>query len=133
MKNKHKYILVVDDEQKITEQIEKILVNNLDCSVDVAYNGKEALDKMEDKERYDLLIIAILIPKLNGIEVCGYMMRGEKLKTIPVLLISLLPLNSDAFNKSLKKFYEFRVVKGLLEKPFSNEDLLAKVQTIINK
>ncbi len=133
MDNTQKHILVVDDEQETTEQIKRALSGNLDCAVDVAYNGKEALDKLRAEEHYDLLILDILVPKLNGIEVCEFMIQDKKLKQIPTLLISILPLNSDDFQKSLAKFEEFAVVKDVLEKPFSDGELLAKVKKIIGK
>ncbi len=126
-----KHILVVDDEQEVTEQVKRALSGNLDCVVDIAYNGKEALDKLRTEEHYDLLVLDILVPKLNGIEVCEFMIQDQKLKQIPTLLISILPLNSDDFQKSLVKFKEFAVVKDVLEKPFSDEELLTKVKKIL--
>ena len=73
----------------------------------------------------------MLLPKLNGVEVFQYMMRNEKLKKIPVLLISILPLDSASFQKSLRSYGEFRIIQGVLQKPFSNEDLVAQVKNII--
>lgn len=131
--NTQKHILVADDEQEVVEQIRHALAANLNCTVEVTYNGKEALDKLRVDEHYDLLIMDILLPKLNGIEVCEFMIQDQKLKQIPTLLISILPLNSDDFQKSLVKFKEFAVVKDVLEKPFVNRDLLAKVEKIIKK
>ncbi len=131
MNETQKHILVVDDEQEITEQIKSVLAGNFDCAVDIAYNGKEALDKMEKEEHYDVLILDILIPKLNGMEVCQAMIKDQKLKKIPILLISILPLNSDDFQRSLNKFEELTIVRDVLEKPFSDEDLLVKVGKII--
>jgi len=131
MDTTRKHILVVDDEQETTLQIKRALSGNLDCVVDIAYNGKEALDKLREVEHYDLLVLDILVPKLNGIEVCEFMIQDQKLKQIPTLLISILPLNSDDFKRSLVKFKEFAVVKDVLEKPFSDEDLLLKVEKII--
>ncbi len=131
MDTTRKHILVVDDEQETTMQIKRALSGNLDCVVDIAYNGKEALDKLREVEHYDLLVLDILVPKLNGIEVCEFMIQDQKLKQIPILLISILPLNSDDFKRSLVKFKEFAVVKDVLEKPFSDEDLLLKVKNII--
>lgn len=132
MDNIRKRILVVDDEQEVTEQIKRTLSGNFDCVVDVAYNGKESLDKMEEG-RYDLLILDMLVPKLNGMEVCQAMIEDQKLKMIPILLVSILPLNSDDFQKSLNKFEELAMVRDVLEKPFSNEDLLIKVGKIIGR
>lgn len=131
MDSLYKNVLVVDDDQEITEQVKRVFMGNLNCTVDIAYNGKEALDKMEENGPYDLLVLAILIPKLDGIEVCQAMIRNENLKKIPVLLTSILPLGSEAFQKSLKKFDEFSVVKDILEKPFADQDLLDKAWAIL--
>lgn len=129
-KENKKHILVADDEQEVVEQIRHILAADLNCTVEVTYNGKEALDKLHAIEHCDLLIMDILLPKLNGIEVCEFMIQDQKLKQIPTLLISILPLDSDDFQKSLVKFKEFAVVKDVLEKPFSDKNLIIKVMKI---
>jgi len=126
-------ILIVDDDQAITEQIKSTLSSAMDCEIDIAYDGKAALEKLKRDGPFDLLILAILIPRLSGTEVCQAMIYDEKLKHIPVLLVSVLPLYSDAFRKSLEKFDELSVVKALLEKPFSREDLLTKVKAIVGR
>lgn len=131
--SKQKHILVADDEQETVEQIKRVLHANFNCVVDVAYNGKEALDRLRMAEYFDLLILDLLLPKLNGIEVCEFIIQDQKLKQIPALLVSILPLNSDDFQKSLVKFKEFAVVKDVLEKPFSDSNLLAKVDKILDK
>jgi len=129
-KNKKK-ILVADDDQEIVNQIRHALFLHLECTIQGVFNGKEAIDGMEKEIQYDLLILDMLLPKLNGVEVCQYMMRNEKLKKIPVLLISILPLDSAAFQKSLKTYGEFRIIRGVLQKPFANEALVAQVKKII--
>lgn len=131
MNTTRKHILVVDDEQETALQIKRALANNLDYIIDSSCDGIEALSKLREVEHYDLLVLDILVPKMNGIEVCEFMIQDQKLKQIPILLISILPLNSDDFKRSLVKFKEFAVVKDVLEKPFSNEDLLLKVDSII--
>lgn len=131
MNTTRKHILVVDDEQETTLQIKRALANNLDYVIDSSCDGIEALSKLREVDHYDLLVLDILVPKMNGIEVCEFMIQDQKLKQIPILLISILPLNSDDFKRSLVKFKEFAVVKDVLEKPFSNEDLLLKVDNII--
>ncbi len=131
MNTTRKHILVVDDEQETTLQIKRALANNLDYVIDSSYDGIEALNKLREVDHYDLLVLDILVPKMNGIEVCEFMIQDQRLKRIPILLISILPLNSDDFKRSLVKFKEFAVVKDVLEKPFSNEDLLLKVDNII--
>ena len=129
---KYKHILIIEDEQDVVQQIKMALYTHFDCTVDVAYNGKEGLDKLKEGEVYDLVILALLIPALNGIEVCQAMLEDDRLKGIPVLLISVLPLSSEAFQRSRQKFKELVLVREVLEKPFSNTALLKKVQTILS-
>ncbi len=131
--NKKYRILVADDDQETVDQVRHALFLHFDCRIDGVFNGKEAVDTLDAGEAYDLLILDILLPKLNGVEVCQYMVKDEKLKKIPVLLISILPLNSEAFHRSLKKFDEFYVVKGMLEKPFANDDLVKCAKDILGK
>lgn len=128
---KYKKILVIEDEQDVVEQIKMTLYAHFDCTVDATYNGKEGIDKLKEGECYDLVILAVLIPALNGIEVCHAMMEDDQLKGIPVLLISVLPLSSRAFQKSRQKFKELALVREVLEKPFTDKALLKKVKTIL--
>lgn len=128
---KYKHILIIEDEQDVVEQTKRALYTHLDCTVDVAYNGKEGLDKLKEGESYDLVVLAVLIPSLNGIEVCKGMMEDDRLKSIPVLLISVLPLSSRAFQRSRAKFKELALVREVLEKPFTDKALLKKVKTIL--
>jgi len=126
-----KKILIVDDDQGTVKQIKRAITSHFDWFPEVAYNGEEAFGKIKNNTPYDLVILDLLIPKLNGIEICQEMAKDERLKKIPVLLISILPLRSRAFTKSLEKFSELSVVKMVLEKPFSEKDLLEKVKNII--
>ncbi len=124
-------ILVVDDDKEIIEIVKTTLTTDPSYEIGIAYDGEEALEQLKRNLSYDLLILDILIPKLSGIEVCQFLVQNEKLKKIPVLLISDLPIYSDVFRESCEKFDELSVVKGLLEKPFSINDLLIKVKTTV--
>jgi DNA-binding response OmpR family regulator len=124
-------ILVVDNDKNTAETIRLALTTRGGYEVDVAYGGKEALEKMKATEPYGLLVLDIMMPELSGIDVCRLMAQDEKLKRIPVLMVSALPVSSKSFRESLGKFDELQVVKDILEKPFSLEDLLGKVKAVI--
>lgn len=125
-------ILVVDNDEDTVEIIKLALTLKGGYEVDVAYGGKEALEKMKVYELYGLLVLDIMMPELSGIDVCRLMVQDEKLKRIPVLIVSALPVSSKSFQESLEKFNELQVVKDILEKPFSLDDLLGKVRAAVS-
>ena len=63
-----KRVLVVDDEKLIVKGIRFSLEQD-DMEVDCAYDGEEALEKVSN-QRYDVILLDIMLPKLTGLEVC---------------------------------------------------------------
>jgi len=113
-------VLVVEDEHRIAHALQKGLEQER-YAVDVAYTGTEGYD-LASTEDYDLIILDIMIPGLDGITVCKKL-REEKIHT-PILLLTA---KGQIENK----------VKGLdagaddyLTKPFSFEELLARVRAL---
>ncbi len=121
--------LIVDNDINTVETL-KAAVAGAVHQADVAYSGKEALEKMKDGNRYDLLLLDIMMPGVSGIDVCRLMTQDERLRVIPVLLVSALPIASKAFQESMGEFDELGVVKDVLEKPFEIDDLLLKVRAV---
>ena len=128
---KKKRILVVDNDINAAKTFKSALSVDVDYKIDVAYSGEECLNKMKNNQ-HDLLILDIMMPKVSGIDVCQSMIKDNKLKKIPVLLISSLPVSSRTFRNSIKKFKELKVVKDMLEKPFSISRLIKKCEAILN-
>ena len=114
-------ILVVEDELKITYFIKKGLeIENF--MVDVANDGKLGFE-MAKKNNYDLIILDIMLPGMNGLEICKTL-RKEKIKT-PIIFLTALDTSED-------------MVKGLeagaddyLVKPFSFKELVARINTLL--
>lgn len=116
-------ILVAEDEIDLNNIISKYLKKN-SFSVDSVYNGKEALNFLK-YSNYDLVILDIMMPQLNGFEII------KNLRIInnntPILLLTAM---DDTENK----------VKGLnlgaddyLTKPFNFDELLARIKAIIRR
>ena len=76
-------ILVADDEKEIRDLLEIYLINE-GYKVIKAQDGQEALDII-DKEEIDLLVLDIMMPRVNGIEVCK---KIRETKNIPILMLS---------------------------------------------
>lgn len=122
-----KKILVVDDEKMITKSI-AMRLSNENYEVDVADDGASALGKFvacEDDSAYDLVILDIMMPGMDGVEVLKAMRREEKLRGIdygdgvPVIMLTALKEKCfDSFNEGCDDY---------IVKPFKSEDLIAKV------
>lgn len=116
-------ILVVEDEIKITRFIKKGLEME-HYTIDVAYDGEEALEKAEINS-YDLIILDIMIPKVDGIEVCRKI-RESKIDT-PIIMLTAKDTVEDR-------------VRGLdagaddyLAKPFAFGELVARIRALLRR
>ncbi len=78
-------ILVVDDEKDIVELLEYNLLR-VGYKVITAFNGKEAQEKLS--ENPDLIILDVMMPLMNGYELCTYIKKNEKYKHIPVIILT---------------------------------------------
>lgn len=126
-------ILIIDDDISAATTLKALLMSQESFEIDVVYAGREGLNKMIAEPAYDLLILDIMMPDFSGIEVCRAMSTNEKLKQIPVMLASALPITSKELSDLMAEFKALNVVKGVLEKPFVVEDLLAEIHRIVDK
>ena len=124
-------ILIIDDDMSAAITLKALLMSRENFEIDVVYAGREGLEKMIANPLYDLLILDIMMPDFSGIEVCRALSINEKLKKIPVLLASALPITSKELGDLMEEFKALNVVKGALEKPFIIEDLLAEIHRIV--
>ena len=60
-------VLVIEDEQRLAENVARILKENASAAVDMAFDGEEGLFLAESSP-YDLLVLDLMLPKLNGLE-----------------------------------------------------------------
>jgi CheY-like chemotaxis protein len=127
-----KKILIVDDEANVVTTVKAFLSALDDVEIDTAYSGKEGFDKMAANPAYDLLILDFMMAGMSGLDVCKAMAEDEKLKKIPVLLISALPVTSLALHELLEEFNQTHMIKGVLEKPFEKNKLLNTIKKIID-
>lgn len=113
-------LLVAEDEHDLADALKEILTLNK-YSVDVVYDGKEALDYISAVD-YDGIILDIMMPKMNGIEVLKKI-RQDKIQA-PVILLTAKSETDDK-------------VAGLdsgandyLTKPFETKELLARIRAM---
>jgi len=91
-RNKAKRILVAEDERPIARALE-LKLKNLKFDVDIAFDGEEAMGQLK-KKKYDLLILDLVMPKMDGFAVLEAMKRAGI--TLPVIVSSNLSQNVDA-------------------------------------
>jgi DNA-binding response OmpR family regulator len=90
----------------------------------VAVNGQEGVKKAR-AEKPDLVLLDVMLPKIDGFEVCRIIKGEEATKRIPVLMLTSLSMVGD-----VEKAFAVGA-NDYLSKPFTNERLLAKVQSLL--
>lgn len=123
-------ILVVDSDPQTMKAYKEAFARETKYKIVSAGGGRAALAKMKSG-RFDLIILDVMMPGMSGIDVCSAMSRSVKLKKIPVILASALPVASAAFWKIIREHEEFAVVKETVEKPIEVSELLAKIKRVI--
>lgn len=118
-------ILVVDDNEKNVELLEAILLA-ADFEVLKAYNGKQAIE-MVGKERPDLLLLDIMMPQLDGFQVCEILRKDSQNTGLPVIMVTAKDKESDIV-QSLEKGADDYVVK-----PINKKELLGKIEDMLAK
>jgi two-component system copper resistance phosphate regulon response regulator CusR len=113
-------VLVVEDERRLAQVVRRVLEEE-GHNVDLAYDGEEALSLAVDGS-YDVIVLDILLPKVDGVEVCRSLRRARV--DVPVLMLTALDSVEDR-------------VRGLdagaddyLPKPFAFQELLARIRAL---
>lgn len=79
-----KKILLVED-YFINQEVTKDILEFMDCEVDIAETGKEALEKVQQTD-YDLILLDLQIPEMDGYQVCQEIRKGEKKHALIIAL-----------------------------------------------
>jgi len=116
-------ILIVEDEIKLANAIKRALELQK-YAVDVAYNGTVGLD-LAIGENFDLVILDIMLPEIDGIEICKKM-REEEIHT-PILMLTAKGQITDKVTALDIGADDYMV------KPFSFEELFARVRALIRR
>jgi CheY-like chemotaxis protein len=116
-------ILLVDDEPDIRLTLGMRLKKS-GYAVLTAENGNDALDKME-QQIPDLVILDVMMPEMNGYQVCRKLREEPETKDIPVLMLTAKDQAADRF------WAEEAEVTEYVAKPFEDENLLAVVKQLL--
>ena len=118
-----KKVLIVDDEPSIIVALQFLMEQN-GYETLVAFSGEEAMETIA-RQHPDLILLDIMLPVVDGFEVCQRVRENSEWKDIRIVLVTALGSEANA-------------AKGLalgadayITKPFANADLLAKVKELL--
>ena len=118
-----KKLLIVDDESDLVEMVALRLEAN-GFSIIKAYDGQDGLEKARSLKP-DLIILDLMLPKIDGFNVCRMLKFDDKYKDIPIIIFSAKAQDSD------KQLGEDVRANAYLTKPFEAEVLLAHIKKLI--
>jgi len=118
-----KKILLVDDEPHIVMML-KNRIKQAGYDIITAGDGQEGLEKAR-KEKPDLIILDVMLPKLDGYKVCRMLKFDDKYKHIPIIMFTARAQEID------KKTSEEVGANGYITKPFVAQILLDKIKELL--
>ena len=119
MENKKNSILIVDDHAKNIQVLANLL-SEQDYEIEYAMNGKDALSLI-DSEDFDLVLLDIMMPEMDGYEVCQRIKNKSETSEIPIIFLS-----AKTDQESLQKGFMYGA-NDYINKPFNSQELLARV------
>lgn len=118
-----KKILVVDDEEKIRSIIRKYGEFE-GYSIEEATDGMDAIQKVKDNGDYNVIIMDVMMPELDGFSACSEI---KKIKDIPVIMLS-------ARGEEYDRIHGFEAgVDDYVVKPFSPKELMMRVKVVTSR
>lgn len=124
-KKRKKKILLIDDEMDLVNLVTMRLELH-DYAVVPLYTSKRALE-IAKREEPDLILLDIMMPDMNGYEVCKILRSNDKTKDIPIILFTAKKGEAEKMSR------EYREVgaNGCITKPFEPEVLMEKIKELI--
>lgn len=119
------HVLVVDDDQDICNMLE-IYLKNEGYQVSKAFDGVEALNEIRTN-RPDILILDVMMPKKDGLEVAKEVRADEDLKFLPIIMLSAKTSDIDKI-RGLTNGADDYVVK-----PFNPLEVIARIKSLIRR
>lgn len=119
-------ILAIDN-----SKVNLLLLSNIikmyyhDCIFMTAENGKEGIE-LAKQEKPELILLDVLLPEINGYEICKILKKEKATSTIPVIIISSLGQDSDERIKGLNAGAD-----AFISKPFGKEELKAQIDVTL--
>ena len=120
-------ILLAEDEELLIDVLQRKLTQE-GYDLKVAKNGKEALEILKSGEKFDLILLDIIMPEMGGFEVMEEIQKDENLRNIPVIVIS-----NSGQPVELTKAKNLGAKDWIIKTEFDPQEVLEKVKTYILK
>jgi PAS domain S-box-containing protein len=121
-----KKILAIDDQQDNLITIQAVLKNNIqDCRIFLAQSGEEGLE-LAEKEQPDTILLDIIMPRMDGYEVCKRLKSNTNTSHIPVVMITAIKTDAASRAKGLNMGAD-----AFLAKPIEPVELSAQVNVML--
>ena len=118
-------ILIVDDEVELVKAIQ-IRLEQAGYEALFAYDGQEGLEKAH-KEKPDLIILDLMLPKMDGYWVCDLLKRDKRYNNIPIIIFTARAQESDI------KMGQEVGADAYITKPFEYQVLLDKIKELLKE
>ncbi len=119
------HILIIEDEEHIVELIKFNLENN-GYKVSFALDGQKGLELIEN-EQPDLVLLDLMLPKVDGIDICNRVKNNKNLKDIPIIMLT-------AKSGEMDKIIGLEIgADDYITKPFSVRELLARIKVVLRR
>ena len=119
-------VLVVEDEEHI-QRLVKIVLEKNGHSVSTADTGEEALEKLDGGLKPELILLDIMMPGIDGLQVLRKVKSNQLTKDIPVVMLTALAQESVVL-QGIKLG-----AKGYIRKPFHPKDLVERVTSFLSE
>ena len=118
-----KKVLIVDDEKDLVDML-KLRIEAMGYEVYSAFDGQEGLAKAREIKP-DLIVLDIMMPKMNGYEVCRFLKFDDEFKDIPIIMLTARGQEAD------KQLGEEVGADEYITKPFDSNELVEKIKSIL--
>lgn len=120
-----KRIMIAEDEVELVKALRiRLEAEGYNCLA--AYDGKEALETAR-REKPDLIILDLMLPKMDGYKVCGLLKKDTRYNKIPIIMFTAKAQKEDMeMGKELG-------AEAYITKPFDPQILLAKIKELLEK
>lgn len=116
-------LLLADDDPELIGILTRRL-GVLECTIITANNGSDAL-KLIKRERPDAIVLDVMMPQMNGWEVCKAVRADEELKELPIMMLTGI---GESLNEMTSPLYG---ANDHIDKPFDFSELLFKIRKLL--